>query len=314
VLLSKLDRHTHRMIQFLAVARGRSIHAAAETLNIAQPTLTKSMAHLESLLGVPLFDRSSSGVSLTKYGDVLRRYAEEMEAALNHAELDLNYLQSGKAGSFRIAAGSVWLNLILPKVAAALQRHAGKPVMYTNQLEEDGEELLIRNEIDIMCGSTEHDLAGNSNFEFLPKARYSGCMIVRKNHPLLKMRGDTQVLSKATKFPLVRLSQGVRSHRILAEAFRKLNLSYPRVAMDTSSPSAMFSLLEETDFVGFAPEPLITHMKPKGLASVPIRSSAFQITKGVTYRRSLSHTGLFKILLAEIDTALDDLKFHRIVR
>ncbi|MDF0522022.1 LysR family transcriptional regulator [Bradyrhizobium yuanmingense] len=309
--LSQLDRHTHRTMQFLAVARAKSLHAAARSLNLAQPSLTKSMAQLERLLGVPLFDRSASGVTLTKYGQVLQKYAEELEAGLNHTEVELNYLRTGQAGTFRIAAGTVWLNLVFPKVAAALQRHPGKPMLYCEASDAHSLDLLKRNGIDILCGLAEPELEGHPNFAFDLKTRFPLCLVTRQHHPLLRKTSDWEALAFAVQFPFVLLTQSLKTNGILKEALAERGLPYPQIAMNTGSPLSMFTLVQETDFVGYAAYPLVKHAAPKGIACLPLRSPVFQTAVGVQYRRSLQRVGLFNILMQEIDRALRDLSISK---
>ena len=57
--------------QFIAIAETGSITAAATVLHVTQPTLTVNMRKLEESLKVALFVRSSRGVRLTSYGEVL---------------------------------------------------------------------------------------------------------------------------------------------------------------------------------------------------------------------------------------------------
>ena len=63
---------------FLAVAREGSITAAAASLNLTQPTLSRQIKDLEEELGQRLFIRGSHNVSLTEEGMRLRRRAEEI--------------------------------------------------------------------------------------------------------------------------------------------------------------------------------------------------------------------------------------------
>ena len=63
---------------FLAVAREENISAAAESLHITQPTLSKQLMDLESELGVKLFERGKRKITLTEAGVYLRQRAREI--------------------------------------------------------------------------------------------------------------------------------------------------------------------------------------------------------------------------------------------
>ncbi len=50
---------------FVTVGELQSFAAAAKALHLSQPALSRRIAHLESLLGVRLFDRTTRSVELT---------------------------------------------------------------------------------------------------------------------------------------------------------------------------------------------------------------------------------------------------------
>ena len=55
----------------LAVAEAGSMAKAAQKLAISHPVVSKTISDLEHTLGVKLFDRTSQGVELTAYGQVV---------------------------------------------------------------------------------------------------------------------------------------------------------------------------------------------------------------------------------------------------
>lgn len=63
---------------FLAVAREENITRAAESLHIAQPSLSKQMMELEQELGNQLLIRGKRKVTLTEEGMLLRKRAEDI--------------------------------------------------------------------------------------------------------------------------------------------------------------------------------------------------------------------------------------------
>ncbi|MEZ5931959.1 MAG: LysR family transcriptional regulator [Alphaproteobacteria bacterium] len=63
---------------FLMVASAGGIRRASARMNLSQPAVTARIKNLEDALGVALFERSSGGMQLTKAGDRLIRYAEQL--------------------------------------------------------------------------------------------------------------------------------------------------------------------------------------------------------------------------------------------
>ncbi|WP_251198593.1 LysR family transcriptional regulator [Anaerotardibacter muris] len=61
--------------QFDAIARLGTVSAAAESLNISQPALSRSIARLEAELGVSLFERIGRRVVLSRVGNAILEYA-----------------------------------------------------------------------------------------------------------------------------------------------------------------------------------------------------------------------------------------------
>lgn len=62
---------------FVTLAHMEHFTKAAEELDITQPSLSHAMTTLEQELGTKLFQKQGRGVSLTKYGQIFLKYAEE---------------------------------------------------------------------------------------------------------------------------------------------------------------------------------------------------------------------------------------------
>ena len=64
----RLGAATRALFVFEAAARTGSFSAAAREFNVTQPSISRAIAQLETELGLRLFDRSPTGVSLTAEG------------------------------------------------------------------------------------------------------------------------------------------------------------------------------------------------------------------------------------------------------
>lgn len=87
---------------FLAVAQEESITKAAESLHIAQPSLSKQMMELEKELLI----RGSRKTALTEDGVLLRRRAEEIVELLDRTERELSAGTQTISGEIAIGSGA----------------------------------------------------------------------------------------------------------------------------------------------------------------------------------------------------------------
>ncbi len=89
---------------FLAVHETGSLSGAARKLRLGQPTLSRRIAEMEQLIGEPLFQRQSHGVTLTAIGHRLIPSAQRMAEWAAEATHSLAINESSPAGRIRIAA------------------------------------------------------------------------------------------------------------------------------------------------------------------------------------------------------------------
>lgn len=68
----------HLFEQLVAFASRGTLSAAAEQLHISQPALSRAMQRLEDELGVRLFDRQKSRLSLNENGELAVTYARNL--------------------------------------------------------------------------------------------------------------------------------------------------------------------------------------------------------------------------------------------
>src|SRR3954452_2111338 len=119
---------------FLRTVEHGSFSAAAQSLHLAQPSLSEQVRRLEDEVGVALFHRVGRGVALTEAGRTLQPHAERVLAevdAARHAVVDVRELRGGTAsfgvfGTSRYYFGADF-------VAAFRRRHPGVRVRVVGQ-------------------------------------------------------------------------------------------------------------------------------------------------------------------------------------
>lgn len=125
---------------FVAVAECGNLTRAAEREHLAVSAVSKRVAELEELVGVPLLQRNPRGVSLTPAGQSLLHHARQMLALVDRMESELGEFAGGVKGHIRLHAVASALTQFLPEeiesfltrypgVRVTLQEHTGKAVI-----------------------------------------------------------------------------------------------------------------------------------------------------------------------------------------
>ncbi len=90
---------------FLAIAREGSITAAANSLHLTQPTLTRQIQELEKELGQKLLIRGKQHITLTAEGMILRKRAEEIVDLAEKTEAEFHSINETIGGDIYIGSG-----------------------------------------------------------------------------------------------------------------------------------------------------------------------------------------------------------------
>ena len=95
-----------RVLQyFLAVAKEQNISAAAQSLHLTQPTLSRQLKDLEEELGRRLMIRGSRKITLTEDGMLLRKRAEEILDLVGRTEKEFTQSDEAVSGDIYIGTG-----------------------------------------------------------------------------------------------------------------------------------------------------------------------------------------------------------------
>lgn len=150
---------TPQQIEYvLAVAEERSFSKAAKRLFVTQPSLSKFIINLETSLGVTLFDRSSSPITVTEAGNIFIETANRMKDIEEEMALKMNELSGLKNGTLKIGTSPFYAANMLMKTV--LYFHDKYPDIQIT-LQEDSyrnlEESILRGDIDLMIGTASAD-------------------------------------------------------------------------------------------------------------------------------------------------------------
>lgn len=90
---------------FIALVQEGNVSAAAESLHVTQPTLSRQLLELEKGFGVQLYERGNKRISLTESGMTLYEYARAIVELADKAEEEVPAPGNAVRGSVYIGAG-----------------------------------------------------------------------------------------------------------------------------------------------------------------------------------------------------------------
>ncbi|WP_175404942.1 LysR family transcriptional regulator [Marinomonas sp. FW-1] len=172
------------LIYLSVILEKGSITAAAEHLNIAQPTLTRAMATLEMQAGAQLFTRSRFGVSSTPIGESLAREGRAITRTLGSAEEQVSRFKLGIKQNLRLAAGPLLSMEALPMIIERmLVEQPDIAITVTCLNPSSAIEKLMNDEFDIVIAPHPADNVSDSfHAELIHEDRIG--IFCGKSHPL----------------------------------------------------------------------------------------------------------------------------------
>ena len=171
------------MEYYLAITREGNISAAAKTLHISQPALSRQIRELEAELGVTLFERGSRKIRLTEEGMILRRRAEELVHLMQITESELKQTNAYVTGEIHIGAGESLAFHHLSEIAGKIRKDYPEIRFFiTSGDTADLMDQLENGLIDIALIFTDYDHSQYQGVR-LPKEDRLG-LLTRKDDPL----------------------------------------------------------------------------------------------------------------------------------
>jgi len=144
-------RHLHA---FWAVCRSGSFSKAAERIYISQSTVSEHVAALEEYFDEPLIERNTRSLSVTKRGEALMAYADEifgLSADINHVFRDKR--ASTLARHLRVGmVGGISRNYVFGKIIDALGKSEALRIDVLDGSFDELSRLMRGFELDLILG------------------------------------------------------------------------------------------------------------------------------------------------------------------
>ncbi|MFC6281440.1 MULTISPECIES: LysR family transcriptional regulator [Polaromonas] len=233
--------------------RGGSLRAAAQTLNLTQPALSKALAEIEGAFGFALFTRTARGLTPTAQGAVALRGAVLLLEELAHLGREAAAGESA-AATVRVGAPPFVAQGYLPEVLARLTRC--DPPVRVQLLEERVPVLmqaLQQGEVDALLTTYPMHMpeagAVQLRYEKLFEVEFS--IIAPPGHPLTRARQVSW--QRLAEEPWIMPARTSMARRMIEECFMLAGVVPPLPVVESTSPVTNVQLVAAGIGLSIAP-------------------------------------------------------------
>jgi DNA-binding transcriptional LysR family regulator len=261
----RLSLHDLRVL--MSVIQAGSMGKAAKQLATSQPAISRSIAELESALGVRLLDRTSQGIEPTEFGRALLRRGISVFDELAQGIKDIRFLADPTAGELRIAASiAIAAGFVSSVVNRLCQRYPGLSFRVLSTDTATASHALLHRQVDVAVVHVIEPLP-DELLEAEPLLQDPHVVVAGRQSPLHRRRGLKlgDLMDQPWTLPISDSPYG----SVVLEAFRANGLQVPRTAVSSTLP-VRTAMLSTGRFLS---------MVPRVALQFPTKNQAFRALK-----------------------------------
>ena len=275
---------TRHLFLLVALDDARNLHQAARDTHMSQPAASKVLKDMETVLGVPLFERLPRGVRPTLYGETLIRHVRMALANLSQGQDSIAALQAGLTGQVDIGVILTPSMTLVPQ--AIVRTKAVAPRLCVGVSVGTSHELVARlknGQLDFLIARVLEQ-EDDSDLLYEDLAEETECAVVRLGHPLLA-RSALRLEDLAGEAWILSPRGSILRHRF-DMMFRRIDLEPPANVVETTAMPVIKSLLQQTDSLHVMPvEVAHAYVHSEELAILPITLPCKMDSFGIILRR-----------------------------
>ena len=272
-----------RLQVFSTVARLLSFTKASKVLHMTQPAVTFQIRQLEEYFNTRLFDRTHKGISLTKAGEIVKSYADQIITHYGEMDNAVRRLTGDARGLLVLGASTTIGEYVVPSLLGDYQaEYPGVSIrlQVTNTL--GVVHMVENNQIDI--GIVEGPVH-NKNLVTYVCWNDELVAVMPNGHPLREVKELT--LSKILEYPFITREEGSGTREVINKFLsdQKLDLGDFNLIMELGSPESIKSAV--VSGLGVSILSIATLEKERKLESLSYRSLSPPITRpfSIIYQR-----------------------------
>ncbi|MGW7018039.1 LysR family transcriptional regulator [Streptomyces decoyicus] len=219
-----------RFRYFLAVVHAGTVTGAAERLHVAQPAVSRQLRHLETELGLALFDRIGPRLRLTSAGRQFVAVAEDLVSRADRIDSVAQHMARGGLSHVVVAAAQTTINEVLAPFVATLTR--SDPFLSVCEVPADQIQTTVREQADLGIAAGP---AYDPMLEWRPLTDVPLRAYVAPTHRWATHGRRTITISELVTEELLLLTGEHPARAVLDEAVSKAGLTYTHVTESSNA-------------------------------------------------------------------------------
>lgn len=261
---------TAKLRYFLDICKKQSMSKAADNLFITQQGLSKSIKTLENELKVNLFIRTSKGLELSEYGNLLKNHAEIIIAAEQAALEDIKRLKGEKSDIVEVCFAMGVLNsLSIDFIQNFNKNHPNINLHYIEYPDFKCQKSVMSDHscIGVVLGPID-----KNKFDFDVIKKHTVHAIVNHNHPLSKeMSIDIKQLNGE---PVILMNEDFQMHYNFINACKEEGIE-PSHIYKTGEIFITYKMSSLNKGIGLSVDFVSKDLLFSNVKSIPIISDKF---------------------------------------
>ncbi|MCB1760196.1 MAG: LysR family transcriptional regulator [Gammaproteobacteria bacterium] len=236
---------TTQLRALTAVAEAQNFTLAARAIGISQPSLHRAARDLEKLLDIPLFEKTSQGIGLTRAAKTLAQSAKLVFGEIRQGYEELAALRGIERGTLVVGSMPLARTYLLPSAINDMSRSF--PKTHISVIDGPYDDLLHHlryGDIDLLLGALRFPPPTD---DIVQETLFSPPLAVvgRRNHPLAKKRRIT--IADLRAYPWVVPRPETPTRRQFEQLFDDAGSQPPEQLIESGSLILIRGLLLESD-------------------------------------------------------------------
>ncbi|MDM9558441.1 LysR family transcriptional regulator [Bordetella petrii] len=266
---------------FLAIAQARSLSGGASDMHLTAPSASYRLKNLEQAMGVPLFERTPKGMSLTPAGMTVLRYAQTILSNVERLQGEMRRHTDGIEGHLRVYANSSTMNSLPAALSRYLAAYPNVNVDLEERLSEETVKAVLddRADVGLVAGSIEM-----RGLEFITYGKDELLFIIPPRHPLGLHRKVS--LETALANDVVAIGRKSSNFLYLQQMAEQIGLK-PRVRVHAPSFDAVLRCVQEGAGISLVPRSVATAAIEQGIVEAVELEESWAVREQRVVVRSL---------------------------